>query len=123
MAARWIEQLTGSFQDKRRYRQYKERKKQFPESYRTAIEALERYLLYRGLITNGDVLVTMLDDLADLFEQSVANGTPVRTIVGQDPVEFAEAFLRNYSEGEWISKERDRLINAIDRATADEGSP
>jgi DNA-binding ferritin-like protein (Dps family) len=38
----------------------------------------------------------MLEDLADLFEQAAANGIPIRGIVGQDPVEFAEAFLRNY---------------------------
>jgi DNA-binding ferritin-like protein (Dps family) len=56
----------------------------------------------------------MLDDLADLFEQSAADGTPIREIVGENPVEFAETFLRNYSEGQWINKERERLINAIE---------
>ena len=39
------------------------------------------------------------EDLADLFEQSAADGTPIREIVGEDPVEFAEAFLPNYPEG------------------------
>ena len=66
-----------------------------PTNYRTAIEALERYLTYFGAITKGDVLMSMLEDLADLFEQSAANGTPNRAIVGDDPVEFAEEFLRN----------------------------
>ena len=119
MTADWIEQLTGSLGDKKRYRQYKARAKQLPESYRRAIDALERYLMYRGLITKGDVLVSMLDDLIDLFEQSEANATPVREIVGDDPVEFAEAFVRNYSEGQWINKERQRLIEAIDRPAGD----
>jgi len=116
MAAGWIEQITGSLEDKRRYRQYKARTKQFPESYRTAIEALDRYLMYSGAITKGDILVSMLEDLADLFEQSAANGTPIREVVGADPVEFAETFLRNYSDGQWINKERERLTDAIDRA-------
>ena len=62
----------------------------------------------------------MLEDLADLFEQSAANGTPVREIVGEDPVEFAEAFLRNYPEGQWIGRERERLTNAIDRVAGNE---
>jgi DNA-binding ferritin-like protein (Dps family) len=44
----------------------------------------------------------MLEDLADLFEQGAASGTPVREIVGEDPVEFADAFLRNYPEGQWM---------------------
>jgi DNA-binding ferritin-like protein (Dps family) len=106
--------------DKRRYRQYKARTKQLPESYHTAIEALERYLMYFGAITKGDVLVSMFEDLADLFEQSAADGTSVRAVVGDDPVEFAETFLQNYSEGQWINKERERLTDAIDRAAGSE---
>lgn len=120
MATKWIEMVTGSLNDKRRYRQYKARTKQLPTSHRTAIEALDRYLMYRGAITKGDVLVTMLDDLADLFEQGAADGTPVRELVGDDPVEFAEAFLQNYSDGQWINKERERLTKAIDRAAAED---
>jgi len=63
--------------------------------------------------------MSMLNDLADLFEQSVANGTTIREIVGEDPVEFAEEFLQNYSEGQWINKERERLTDAINRAAGD----
>jgi DNA-binding ferritin-like protein (Dps family) len=101
--------------EKKRYRQYKARVELLPANYRTAVEALERYLTYFGAIVKGDVLVSMLDDLADLFEQSAADGTPVREIVGEDPVEFAEAFLQNYSEGQWINKERERLRETVDR--------
>ncbi len=106
--------------DKRRYRQYKARTKQLPANYHAAIDALERYLTYFGAITKGDVLMSMLEDLADLFEQSAASGTSVRDVVGQDPVEFAETFLQNYSEGQWINKERERLTDAIDRAAGSE---
>lgn len=114
MATGWTEKIIGSIEEKRRYRQYKGRTKQLPANYRTAIDALGRYLMYFGAITKGDILVSMLEDLADLFEQSVANGTPIREVVGQDPVEFAETFLQNYPEGQWINKERERLTNAID---------
>ena len=62
----------------------------------------------------------MLEDLVDLFEQSAASGTPVREVVGADPVEFAEAFLRNYPQGQWIVRERDRLTSAIERATRED---
>ena len=114
MGIGWIEQVTGSLEQKRRYREYKARAEQLPASHRTAIAALERYMLFFGP-GKGDSVVAMLDDLADLFEQGVANGTPVRAIVGEDPVEFAEAFLRNYPEGQWIGGERERLTGAIDR--------
>ena len=113
MATGWIEQ-------KRRYRRYKARTKQLPASYHMAIEALERYLTYFGAIVKGDILLSMLDDLADLFEQSAANGTPVRAVVGEDPVEFAEQFVQNYSEGQWINKERERLTRAIARAAGED---
>jgi DNA-binding ferritin-like protein (Dps family) len=122
MAAEWIEKITGSLEQKKQYRQYKARKEQLPTNYRTAIDALERYLMYYGSIAKGDVLLSMLDDLAILFEQSAANGTPIRAIVGNDPVEFAEEFLRNYTQGQWINKERERLITAIARAEGEEGS-
>jgi DNA-binding ferritin-like protein (Dps family) len=120
MAAGWMEQITGSIEQKRRYRQYKARTERLPANYHTAIDALERYLNYFGSITKGDILVSMLEDLADLFEQSAANGTTIRALVGENPVEFAETFLQNYSEGQWINKERERLINAIDRIAGDE---
>ena len=113
MAMGWIEQVTGSLEQKKQYKQYKARTKQLPANYRTAIDALERYLTYFGAITKGETLVKMLEDLADLFEQSAAGGTAVREIVGEDPVEFAETFLQNYSEGQWINKERRRLSEAI----------
>jgi DNA-binding ferritin-like protein (Dps family) len=100
---------------KRRYKIYKARVAQMPREHRLAIQALDRYMMM-FVSEKGDRLQTMLDDLADLFEQGVADGTPVRGIVGDDPVEFAEAFLRNYGEGVWVGKERERLTKAIDSA-------
>lgn len=111
-----LEKVVGDLGDKRRWRAYKARVAALPEPYRRATEAIERYLTYYGSIVKGDVIVTMADDLADLFEQAAADGTPVRTIVGEDPVAFAEDFLRTYADGQWINKERRRLIEAIDAA-------
>jgi DNA-binding ferritin-like protein (Dps family) len=118
----FIERIIGDFGDKRRWRQYKVRTRELPETYRTAIDALERYLTYYGAITKGDILMSMLEDLADLFEESAASGTPIRTIVGDDPVEFAETFLANYAEGQWINKERKRLTDTIDRVAGDDSA-
>lgn len=113
--------VTGAFEDKKRYRDYKNRKQKLPNNYRTAIDALERYLMYFGAISDGNMMLRMLDDLLDLFEQSATDGTPVREVVGDDPVKFAEIFLQNYSEGQWVQKERNRLIQAINQATGDNG--
>jgi DNA-binding ferritin-like protein (Dps family) len=119
MTAKWIEQITGSFEDKKRWRRYKARKEQFPQSYRTAIDGLERYFMYAGSIVTGYVLMQMLEDLADLIERAAVDGTPIRDIVGDDPVEFAATFIRNYSDGQWINKERKRLIQSINQAADD----
>lgn len=112
MAAGWIE-------DKKRYRQHKARTRQLPADYHTAIDALEQYLSFFGP-SKADRLLQMLEDLADLFEESAAHGTALRSVVGADPVEFAEAFLRNYPEGQWIGKERERLTEAINRVAGNE---
>lgn len=107
--------------EKKRYWLYKARTEKLPAGYRTAIDALERYLAYFGP-GKGDELLAMLDDLADLFEESVASGTSIRAIVGEDPVEFAEAFRRNYPVGQWIIRERERLTQAIETGVREEGT-
>ena len=109
MAVRWIEQ-------KKQYRDYRARIARLPESYRVTVEAIERYLTHLGGMDDGDSILVMLNDLADLMERGAADGTPVRDIVGADPVEFVTAFLGNYPAGRWITKEQDRLVAAIDEA-------
>lgn len=122
MVAGWIEQITGSFEDKKHWREYKARKQALPDSYRTALDGLERYVMYAGAISKGDVLVQMLEDLANFVEQAAADGTPIRRVVGDDPVDFTETFIANYADGQWVSKERRRLTDAIDRAAAEEST-
>jgi DNA-binding ferritin-like protein (Dps family) len=106
--------------DKRRWREYKARTKRLPENYRAAVEALERYLMYFGP-ADGESAASMFEDLADLFEQAAADGTPIRELVGEQPVEFVEAFLQNYEKGGWVARERERLTSAIERAEEDGG--
>ncbi|WP_425860999.1 DUF1048 domain-containing protein [Arthrobacter sp. TWP1-1] len=114
MVAEWIEKLTGSFEDKKRWRQYKARKDLLPENYRTTIDGLERYFMYAGSIVKGDIFMQMFEDLIDLIERAAADSSPIRDIVGDDPVDFAETFIENYSDGQWINKERKRLADTID---------
>ncbi len=116
MAAKWIETLTGSLAQKKQYRQYKARIEALPEPYGTTAKAFQRYFMYYGMVSDGDTLITMLGDFADLWEQAAADQTPIRAIVGDDPVEFAEAFAQAYTGKQWIDKERARLTKAIDDA-------
>lgn len=119
----WIEKITGDLGEKKKFREYKARVKALPNGYRETATALERYLMYMGPSDDGKSLVTMLEDLADLFEQSVAAGTPIRDLVGTDPAEFAEIFMENYGGGSWIRKERARLNSAVSRAAGEVPQP
>jgi DNA-binding ferritin-like protein (Dps family) len=105
--------------DKRRWREYKARVKQLPPNYRTAVDAIERYLMYFGVL-DADSAASLFEDVADLFEQAAADGTPIREIVGEDPVEFVDALVRNYSKGGYVDRERQRLVNAIESVEQDE---
>jgi DNA-binding ferritin-like protein (Dps family) len=116
MAAKWIERVTGSLEQKKEYRQYKARIEALPEPYVTVAKALERYFMYYGGVSDGETAVTMLGDFADLWERAAVDGTPVRSIVGDDPVEFAETFAHAYTGKQWIDKERARLTKAVEDA-------
>ena len=120
MVAKWIESLTGSLEQKKQYKQDKARIDTLPEPYGTAAKAMQRYFMYYGGVTDGDTLITMIGDLADLWARAAADGTPLREIVGDDPVEFAETFAQAYSGRQWIDKERARLTKAIEDAEREE---
>ncbi len=115
----YLELVTGPLEEKKRWRQYKARVKELPDNYRTAVEALERYLMHFGP-ADGAGAMTMYEDLIELFERSAADGTPIRDIFGNDPVEFVEAFMANYPLGQYRTRERNRFTSAIERAAQED---
>lgn len=120
MAATWVERFTGSLDQKRRYRQTRARIEALPEPYGAVATAFQRYLMYYGGVVDGETVLTMMGDFADLWERAAADGTPVSAVVGDDPVGFAEAFAQAYSGKQWIDKERARLVKAVEDAVAGE---
>ena len=116
MAAKWIELVTGSLEQKKQYKQAKARLDALPEPYLTVANAFNRYFMYYGGVTEGDTMVQMFSDLADLWERAAIDGTPVSGIVGEDPIEFAESFAQAYGGKRWIDKERARLNEAVNKA-------
>jgi len=121
MAPKWIETVTGSLEQKKRYKQVRTRIKALPEPYAPVAEAFQRYFMYYGGIVDGETTLQMMDDFADLWERAAADGTPVKDIVGDDPVEFAETFAQAYTGKRWIDKERARLTKAVE--DAERGGP
>lgn len=116
MVAKWIETVTGSLEQKKQYRQYRSRMEALPEPYAAVAKGFERYLMAYGGVTDGETLVRMIGDLADLWERAAVDSTPVGAIVGDDPVEFAETFAEAYGGSRWIDKERARLVRTVEDA-------
>ena len=73
--------------------------------------------MYFGAV-DGDSATAILEDLVDLFERAAADGTPMRDIVGDDPVEFADALIANYDKGGYVAREKRRLVESIAQAEA-----
>ena len=112
-----IDKVVGSMADKQQWRQYRSRVAALPAKYRAAVEGLERYMMRAG--SQGyDASVQMWEDLVELFEQAASDGTPIRDIVGNDPVAFADAFSSNYGTTDWRSREKQRLQECIAQAEA-----
>lgn len=120
MALKWIELLTGPLEQKKQYKHDKARLDALPAPYHDAASAFHRYLLVAGGVTDGDTLTQMFTDFADLWERAAVDRTPVREIVGDDPVEFIESFAAAYSGKRWIDKERGRLVKAVEEAECEE---
>ena len=119
--ASWIEAVTGSLEQKKQYKRVKARIEALPEPYGSVARAMQRYLMYYGGVIDGETIVTMMVDLVELWERAAADGTSIRAIVGDDPIEFAETFAQAYSGRQWIDKERARLTAAIE--DAERGGP
>lgn len=137
-----MEKAIGSLEDKRRWRAHKARIRVLPAGYRTAAEAVERYVVQLGALTVGELptesLMAMLDEVADRFEQAAVSGTGVGVAVGDDAAGFAEALVATHLGGRWsaepapgtsaverevhrhldaeIVKERRRMLAAFERA-------
>lgn len=116
MAAKWIELVTGSLEQKKEYKQYRARIDALPEPYVTVAKALHRYFMFNGGVMDAEGGLTMMSDFTELWERAAADGTPVRDIVGEDPAEFADTFAEAYIGKRWIDKERARLADTVDQA-------
>jgi len=108
---------------KREWREYKKRVKALPVPYATAVAGIERYLMHFGGVNDADSITSLFGDVIDIFERAAADGTPIRDIVGDDPVEFADALIRNYQQTGYVAKERARLVGSIDKAVEEQATP
>jgi hypothetical protein len=59
------------------------------------------------------------EHLAPVLDRALKERVSATQVLEEDPVEFLEAFVRNYPDGQWRIRERERLISAIERAAGE----
>ena len=106
---------------KKEWRAYKARVKALPKPYMEAVAGVERYVMHFGGISDAEQAQSLFNDVIDIFEQAAADNTPIRDIVGEDPVEFADALIRNYQQTGYVAKEQGRLRDSITKAVEEQG--
>ena len=105
---------------KKEWRAYKARVKALPKPYMEAVAGVERYVMHFGAINNAESITSLFGDVIDIFERAAADNTPIRDVVGEDPVEFADALIRNYQQTGYVAKEQARLRDAVAKAAEDQ---
>ena len=108
---------------KKEWRAYKARVKALPLPYMEAVAGVERYVMHFGGISDAAQAQSLFNDVIDIFERAAADNTPIRDVVGDDPVEFADALIRNYQQTGYVAKEQGKLRDAIARAVEEQGTP
>jgi DNA-binding ferritin-like protein (Dps family) len=107
---------------KKEWRAYKARVKALPKPYMEAVAGVERYVMHFGGINDAVQAQSLFNDVIDIFERAAADNTPIRDVVGEDPVEFADALIRNYQQTGYVAKEQGRLRDSITKAVEDQGT-
>lgn len=87
---------------KREYKAMQARINAMPDDYRFVYRRIEKYLWHHAGGDGMDML-TVLTDLAELFESGVASGQKVLELTGQDVAAFADELLANAHTytGDW----------------------
>ena len=76
-----------------------------------------------GTVRDTGKVADLLERYHETFRAEVLDVTDtaaIREIVGDDPVEFVEALVANYTKGGYVTRERERLTRDIARAAGED---
>jgi len=80
---------------------------------RATLDLVERYLSHTGPIASREVADQVLTELRTLLSDAVADGRPVHSVLGGDPVDVVDALLENHGGGRWDADARRRLARDV----------
>lgn len=114
MLDNFIKLVIGDLDKKREYKKIMKRVNALPKDYRFAFKKIQKYMNIVG-ISHADIKVftdsTILCDLVDLFETSVAEGRLLSDVVGADVDKFCDEFMDAYSiKSETLGEKLNREI-------------
>lgn len=105
--------------DKTRYRQFHKDVAQLPTPYAETLTAIEKYMWN---FAKSDGIMDALEDILRMFQENTAENVPVKNVVGDDPVEFAETIMAQYPDALWLIKYRNQLRDKVTEAQSHESN-
>ena len=96
--------------DKKRYKQFTKDIKALPAPYAVTVNALAKYIWN---FAGSGAMMDVLEEVLHIFQESAPENVPVRQIVGEDPVEFAENIMAEYPDELWLIKYRSQLRQKV----------
>lgn len=99
----YIKELIES---KKRYKEYKNAKEQLPTDYAKAMDALEKYMFN---FAKGDGFMEVIYQVLDLLVENSNDQVPLKQVIGEDPVAFADEIMAQYPDELWIVKMQNQL--------------
>lgn len=105
--------LNNIIGDKKRYKQFKQDVNELPKPYAQTLTALQNYIW--NFAKNG-AMMDVLEEILHMFQESAAEKAPVKQLIGDDPVAFAENIMAQYPDELWLVKYRTRLREQVKKA-------
>ena len=98
--------ITKLIGDKKAYKEFKTEVAKLPQDYQVAFNSLQKYMWNFG---KGEGFQIVFDDLLHLFQESAMENIPLKDVIGEDPVEFADELMAQYPDELWIIKMQNKL--------------
>ncbi|MCI1986705.1 MAG: DUF1048 domain-containing protein [Lactobacillus sp.] len=102
--------IQAMIKDKQRYKQFTKDVRALPTPYAATVNALTKYI---WSFAGSGAMVDVLEEVLHIFQESAAENVPIRQIVGEDPVEFAENIMAEYPNELWLIKYRHQLRQKV----------
>lgn len=108
-----FEKITGSLDEKRKWKAMEERAKALPSEYFNAYNAIKKYMWTFGGPTDWKDISRIFGGILDLLEEGAAEGKKVTDLTGEDVAAFCDELLKDTKT--WLDKYREKLNDSINR--------